>query len=108
MKLKSLRVLCALGLPAFSLISCADNHVDVSNPTISQMDKLDTQWGLPPRQSKGTPRKSSSAASTQNISTPASGYTPAPASAPAPVSQPTASPAPPNLSVDPSVIQNLR
>lgn len=45
---------------AFSLLalvialpSCSSNRIDVKHPTVAQMDQLDVQWGLPPRQNKG-------------------------------------------------------
>jgi hypothetical protein len=31
--------------------------VDITNPTIDQMDSLDVQWGLPKRVSKGAPKR---------------------------------------------------
>jgi hypothetical protein len=41
-----------------SLNSCGlGSRVDVTNPTISEMDALDVQWGLTPRKSKGGPRR---------------------------------------------------
>lgn len=41
-----------------SLSSCGlGNRVDVTNPTIAEMDALDVQWGLTPRKSKGGPRR---------------------------------------------------
>ncbi|MES2597390.1 MAG: hypothetical protein V4662_18720 [Verrucomicrobiota bacterium] len=41
-----------------SLSSCGiGSRVDVTNPTIAQMDSLDVQWGLAPRKSKGGPRR---------------------------------------------------
>ncbi len=111
MKLKSSQVCAALGLLSLFLSSCTSSGgVDAVNPTVSAMDKLDAQWGLPPRQTKGTPHsKYAPAASAQNA--PAAAYSPQPAAAaPAPASAPE--PAAPSLSapitVDPSVIQKLR
>ena len=108
MKLKSFQICAALGLLSLSLSSCSSSGgVDAVNPTISAMDKLDTQWGLPPRQSKGSPHsKYSPAATSQNA--PAAAYSPQPAAA-APAPEPAAAPSQPApITVDPSVIQKLR
>ena len=110
MKLKSIQVCAVFGLLSSLLSSCGTSG-DVVNPTIGQMDKLDTQWGLPPRQSKGTnPRRLAAPQELLNTA-PANApvYTPAPAPAQAPA--PAAIPAtsqPGATSVDPSVIQKLR
>ena len=109
MKFKSPQVCVALGLLSLLLPSCASSKVDATTPTISQMDKLDTQWGLPPRQSKGTPHKHAPSASAQNTPAAAPVYSPPAATLPAPASQPVAIPSQPApIIVDPSVIQKLR
>lgn len=41
----------------FNLTSCGIGRVDVTNPTVAEMDALDTQWGLEPRKSRGGPRR---------------------------------------------------
>ena len=82
---------------------------DVVNPTISEMDKYDVKWGLTPRQSKGSTRKSLPTQSQLNMPAPVSepAYTPAPAPAPAPAAAaPAIQPTP--ITVDPSKINTLR
>lgn len=103
MKLKSLEICALLALFSAFMSSCGTTG-DVVNPTISEMDKLDTQWGLPPRQPRGvSPRKNSAP---QELLNTAPAYTPAPApSAPA---APSPSVQQPSSGVDPSVIQTLR
>lgn len=44
-----------------SFTSCGtggDGPIAAEFPTVSQMDQLDVQWGLPPRKSRGGPRRS--------------------------------------------------
>ncbi len=41
----------------FNLTSCGIGRVDVTNPTVVEMDALDKQWGLEPRKSRGGPRR---------------------------------------------------
>jgi hypothetical protein len=42
-----------------SLTSCqfGGGHVEAVNPTVTQLDALDVQWGLTPRKSRGGPRR---------------------------------------------------
>ncbi|MDB6072657.1 MAG: hypothetical protein JWO89_297 [Verrucomicrobiaceae bacterium] len=106
MKLKSLQVCAAVGLLSGFLSSCGSTG-DVVNPTISEMDRLDTQWGLAPRVSKGSsPRRNAAPQALLNTAPPSTPeYSPPPASIQAPISAPVTQPAP---AVDPSVIQKLR
>jgi hypothetical protein len=47
---------CATSL--LSLTSCGlGGRADAVNPTVSDLDRLDVQWGLEPRKSKGGPRR---------------------------------------------------
>jgi hypothetical protein len=47
-----------LALPFFTLVSCGTGgRVDAVNPTVAEMDRLDVQWGLPQRKSRGAPRR---------------------------------------------------
>jgi hypothetical protein len=47
---------CASSL--LSLSSCGlGGRADAVNPTVSELDRLDVQWGLEPRKSKGGPRR---------------------------------------------------
>ncbi len=49
-----LACITSLGL----LTSCQfGESADAVNPTVAQMDALDVRWGLPPRKSKGGPRR---------------------------------------------------
>ena len=109
MKLKSFQVCVMLGLLSGLLSSCGTSG-DVVNPTINQMDKLDVQWGLAPRQSKGTPRKTLAPQEQYSPAPAGTSYAPptsyAPAPAPAPVTVPASQPAP--ITVDPTVIKTLR
>lgn len=70
-----------IGVTALSsLSSCSmGGSADVVNPTVTQMDQLDVQWGLSPRKSKGGPRRTFQYMDTGTPSAAA-----APASAPAP------------------------
>ncbi|GEP43993.1 hypothetical protein [Brevifollis gellanilyticus] len=96
-----------------SLSSCGlGNRVDVTNPTISEMDTLDVQWGLPPRKSKGGPRRNYQYMDTGSGGGGAAAAA-APASAPAreTVSGPApaaGAPAPAAPASTPSVPANLR
>ncbi len=59
-KLSSLQTLAAAALACGLLNSCSsmgEGHVDLVNPTASQMDQMDVQWGLPKRASRGTPKR---------------------------------------------------
>ena len=42
-----------------SLTSCqfGGGKVEAVNPTVAELDALDVQWGLPPRKSRGGPRR---------------------------------------------------
>lgn len=109
MKLKSFQLLAVVSLLSGFLSSCGSTG-DVMNPTINEMDRLDTQWGLPPRVSKGSnPRRASAPQALLNTA-PASTLevAPPPASQPIPTSAPLPSSQPAPAAVDPSVIQKLR
>jgi len=43
-----------------NLTSCqfGGGRIEAVNPTVAEMDALDVQWGLPPRKSRGGPRRS--------------------------------------------------
>ena len=48
-------------LTFISLTSCellGRNEIATTNPTVDQLDSLDQEWGLPPRKSRGGPRRS--------------------------------------------------
>ena len=99
MKLKPIQFFALLSLISCILSSCGTTG-DAVNPTISEMDKLDLKWGLPARQSRGTPRRTLPSAEQLNMpaanAAPAA-VQPAPAyAAPAPASQPAP------ITVDPS------
>lgn len=91
-----------------TLASCGTGgRVDVSNPTVSELDRLDTQWGLQPRKSRGAPKR------TYQYSAPTSGYnapaTPA-SSTPIPAretinAEPPSTPTP---QLDPAAVNSLR
>lgn len=105
--MSSLRTLLAASA-ALCFVSCAGTgRVDVVNPTTAELDRLDTQWGLQPRKSRGAPKR------TYQYSAPTPSYSaPAPAAAPAMIPPretvdslpPAAAPAP----VDPATINRLR
>lgn len=99
----------ALVLTSGWMASCGTGHVDVVNPSVSQMDSLDQQWGLPPRKSRGAPKRifryDATAAPAPAV-TSGAGAVPAPAAAPsAPVSPPIQDP---KLEPAPSVPAQLR
>lgn len=108
MKLKSIHLLSVVALLSSVLSSCSASG-DAVNPTISEMDRLDVKWGLPPRQSRGTPHRTVPVTS-DRMNMPASDPTPAPAPAPvaAPQNAPAAAPQPVPITVDPSKINTLR
>lgn len=84
------------------LASCqGGGQVDVSNPTVAELDRLDTQWGLPPRTSRGAPKRSYQYSSpTSSASAPS---TSAPASVPPRETLHTPPPAGATLSLDPAL-----
>jgi len=49
----------AVAAPLF-ITSCGigSGAISAQYPTVAEMDRLDTQWGLPPRKSRGGPRRS--------------------------------------------------
>lgn len=74
---------------ALTLASCqGGGRVDASYPTVSELDRLDTQWGLQPRRSRGAPKRTYqySSPTRETVNTPP----PGPA-APAPDLDPAAS-----------------
>ena len=108
MKPKSFQVLAAVGLLSGFLSSCGTSG-DVMNPTISEMDRLDTQWGLSPRVSKGSnPRRAAAPQTLLNTAPPGTVDTAPPASMPVPLTAPAPASQPAPAAVDPSVIQKLR
>ncbi|MCB1208872.1 MAG: hypothetical protein KDK97_06075 [Verrucomicrobiales bacterium] len=45
-------------LALVSLSSCeSSGPIDARNPTVEELDRLDVQWGLKPRKSRGTPTR---------------------------------------------------
>lgn len=74
-------LLSALALAAFA--SCSSTgRVDARYPTVDELDRLDTQWGLTQRKSRGAPKR------TYQYTAPPPGFAPAPAAA----AQPSAPP----------------
>ncbi len=108
MKLKSFQVLAAVSLLSGFLSSCGTSG-DVMNPTISEMDRMDVQWGLPARVAKGSnPRRASAPQALLNTAPPGTVDTAPPASMPIPMTAPAPASQPAPAAVDPSVIQKLR
>jgi hypothetical protein len=70
-------------LALLALVSCSsgDGRVDASYPTVAEMDRLDLQWGLPQRKSRGAPRR------TYQYTAPSPSYS-MPADAPPPAAPP--------------------
>ncbi|HEY1081820.1 MAG TPA: hypothetical protein VGE29_06130 [Prosthecobacter sp.] len=63
---------------ALTLASCqGGGRVDASYPTVSELDRLDSQWGLQPRRSRGAPKRTYqySAPTRETVNTPAPGST---------------------------------
>lgn len=89
---------------AFSLLSLSScnftGKADAVNPTVAELDRLDVQWGLEPRKSKGGPRRVYQYVD-NGASTPASAAAPAPA-APEPVRE-RINAAPPAIAPEPTV-----
>jgi hypothetical protein len=57
-----------------ALVSCGSGtRADSINPTVAEMDRLDVQWGLSQRKSRGAPRR------TYQYTAPAASYSTAPA-----------------------------
>lgn len=89
---------CASSL--MSLSSCnITGRADAVNPTVSELDRLDVQWGLEPRKSKGGPRRVYQYVDT-GASASASAAAPASA-APAPVRE-SVNAVPPSVAPEPS------
>ena len=90
------------------LASCqGTGSVDASYPTVSELDRLDTQWGMTPRKSRGAPKR------TFQYSAPSPTYNaPSASSAPAPVpTRETVNMPPPGVpapQLDPAAINSLR
>jgi hypothetical protein len=113
MKSLSLFITAILALTLLPNCGSGPGHIDARNPSISQMDELDVQWGLPRRTSRGTPKRLyptlpgetavGASASAAPVSAAAPSAAPAATSAPAPAVQPQAP-----VTVDPSVINKLR
>lgn len=76
--MSSTRLLLAFAA-LLSFASCSGTgRVDANYPTVAELDRLDTQWGLQPRRSRGAPKR------TYQYSAPNPSYSNAPAaSAPA-------------------------
>lgn len=71
-----------LALPLLALVSCSSGgRADATNPTVAEMDRLDVQWGLPQRKSRGAPRR------TYQYTAPSPSYS-MPAEAPPPAAPP--------------------
>lgn len=109
MNLPRALVLSAALLLGSSLTSCmTTGRVDAVNPTVSELDRLDQQWGLAKREPRGTPKRvyryDAGPETGVRAPAPAATTTPAP-SAPAPAPVPSA-PAEPQL--DPGLIDSLR
>ena len=59
MKHSALILPVVMACAMLSLTSCGTgSKVDLKYPTVKQMDEMDVQWGLPRRQSRGTPTRS--------------------------------------------------
>jgi hypothetical protein len=93
---------CASSL--VSLSSCnLTGKADVVNPTVSELDRMDVQWGLEPRKSKGGPRRVYQYEDT-GASAPASVSAPSPApTIPEPVRE-RVNAIPPSISPEPPVV----
>lgn len=60
----------------FATVSCSTTgSVDARYPTVEELDRMDTQWGLTPRKSRGAPKR------TYQYTAPAASYAPAPGAA---------------------------
>lgn len=105
------RLIAAVAV-SMTLVSClGGGRIDARNPTVSEMDSLDSQWGLSPRKSRGGPRRTYQYV--EPTSTSAASMAPAPA---APASLPSREtvnmPPPATISpqpqVDPATVNRLR
>lgn len=107
--MKFLSLFSAAVLALVFLPSCGSGpgRVDVRNPTISQMDDLDVQWGLPRRASRGTPKRLYPTLPGESAPA-AEAPSAAPAAVPPAASLAPAAQAPAPVTVDPSVINKLR
>lgn len=104
---------CAAAL--FNLTSCAGGHgpINAVNPTVAEMDRLDVQWGLAPRKSRGAPRRSYQYQSSRADTGLRSSSPAAPAEALPPPRETLNTPPPAGLvpepvQPDPATIKNLR
>lgn len=86
-----------------SFASCSGTGgADASYPTVAELDRLDTQWGLQPRRSRGAPKR------TYQYSAPTQSYNSAPAASSAPAAPPretvnTPPPAASSAPIDPAL-----
>lgn len=107
------RFLAAAACAAFALTlpSCAGSgRIDATNPTVSDMDRLDVEWGLPPRKSRGAPKRTfqyrdERSSYSESSGAAASEAPPARETVNAP---PPSAPTPPEPQLDPGRINSLR
>jgi hypothetical protein len=114
MTMKSLSLFITAILALTLLPSCGSGpgRIDARNPSISQMDELDVQWGLPRRTSRGTPKRlypTLPGETAVGASASAAPLSASPSAAPTTTSAPAATVQPQApVTVDPSVINKLR
>jgi hypothetical protein len=114
MTMKSLSLFITTILALTLLPSCGTGpgRIDARNPSISQMDELDVQWGLPRRTSRGTPKRlypTLPGETAVGASASAAPLSASPSAAPTTTSAPAATVQPQApVTVDPSVINKLR
>lgn len=107
MSLSRLLIIASAVLTLASCEGIGGGRIDASYPTTSELDSMDTQWGLPPRKSRGAPKRS------YQYSAPAPSYgaSSTPAAAPSVPARETINSAPPAgvaPAADPATINSLR
>ena len=107
MSLSRIIAVAAFALVSINLTSCGTGPAHATNPTVAEMDRLDVQWGLSPRRSRGAPRR------TYQYQAPASGYSaPRTSEALPPARETISAPPPANVAptpeLDPATINSLR
>lgn len=101
---------CAAAVFSLSSCSAGGGTVNAVNPTVAEMDRMDVQWGLTPRKSRGAPRRSyqyqaGSANAPLRESAPAADVPPARETV---IGPPPAALVPEPVQPDPAAIKSLR
>lgn len=105
MSLSRLLITASAVLTLASCEGIGGGRVDASYPTSAELDRMDTQWGLSPRKSRGAPKR------TYQYSAPSGSAASGSSAAPAAQSRETVNSLPPSAAepaLDPATVNSLR